>query len=78
MSNTTFVKPPLLLTHTGFTPAEICEVAKKISTHVAREVTTQSGRDLIAVKRKYEANKFQQVAVRFSDPTVENIMNEDE
>jgi cyclin B len=71
-------QPNILLKHTGFAQADICEVAEKICLHVPKEVTTQSGRELIAVKRKYEADKYNQVAIRFHDPEIEDISSDPE
>jgi G2/mitotic-specific cyclin-B, other len=50
--------PKILLEYTGFSKAEILEVANKIVDRVGEEIVTASARELVAVKRKYEDKKY--------------------
>jgi G2/mitotic-specific cyclin-B, other len=65
--------PKILLEYTGFTKAQVFEVAEKIVDRVGEEIVTASARELIAVKRKYEGRKFGAVA-GFNNPEFRDLL----
>lgn len=67
------MQPKNLLEYTGFEFAKILEVCDKVCKKVQNTQVTNSRRELIAVKRKYESNRYMLVASDFADPTVQDI-----
>jgi len=65
--------PAILLKYTGFTKAQIIEVAEKIVDCIGGEIITASSRELVAVKRKYSGKKLGVVAA-FRNPEISDLI----
>lgn len=66
-------KPSELLKYTGFSPHEITEVAMLVESKVGESDTTYSRRSLVAVKRKYESDRYDNVSSSFTLPMVHHL-----
>lgn len=66
-------KNELLLEYTGFEIPILLEIASIIAQRVAEEPVTASRRQLVAVKRKYDARRYGHVSTSFPEPKVEHI-----
>lgn len=67
--------PKVLLDYTGFDFAKILDVCDKICGKVQNTQVTNSRRELISVKRKYEATRYMYIAANFDEPSVEDILS---
>mmetsp|Transcript_9261 Transcript_9261/g.13132 ORF Transcript_9261/g.13132 Transcript_9261/m.13132 type:complete len:276 (+) Transcript_9261:775-1602(+) len=65
----------LLIEYTGFNENEITKCSKLIIKKLGEEPITNSRRQLVAAKRKYDNKKYQFVSTSFDLPTVKTIQS---
>jgi hypothetical protein len=66
-------KPKALLDFTGFEASKVLEAATKICVKVRAITVTVSRRELVAVKRKYDENRYVHVSSKFEEPDMQHI-----
>jgi hypothetical protein len=67
------LQPQILLDYTGFPVSAIKECAEHIVDKVDEEVITASGRELVAVKRKFDNTKYENISTEIRNPDYADI-----
>mmetsp|Transcript_5507 Transcript_5507/g.12000 ORF Transcript_5507/g.12000 Transcript_5507/m.12000 type:complete len:508 (+) Transcript_5507:484-2007(+) len=65
--------PKVLLEYTGFAKSELRQVSRIICTKVGEEPVTASRRQLVAVKRKFDHDRYKRVSTAFDLPDPSHI-----
>jgi hypothetical protein len=68
-----YFQPESIVAYSGYRREEIMEVAGYIASKVSEEITSYSRRELVSVKRKYEADQYDNAATSFVNPNVSHI-----
>jgi hypothetical protein len=61
------------MSYTGFPREKIIEVAQLMAFKVSEETTTYSRRELVSVKKKYQADRYTNASSAFTHPTVGHL-----
>jgi hypothetical protein len=69
-------QPSTLLEYTGYSTGRILAVARMMASKIREEVVTVSRRELMAVKRKYDEEKYDYISVDFDAPDVNDISSD--
>jgi len=67
--------PTILMEYTGFSESELTTCMERMAEKVAEEPITASRRQLNAVKKKYENNKYLEVSTNVELPNVKYVMD---
>jgi len=67
--------PLIILEYTGFSKEELYKCAVLIARKVGEEPVTASRRQLVAVKRKYDSSRYENVSSRLGLPTAEMLLD---
>ena len=73
LSRIHLLQPGALLDYTGFSHDDIIEVAGLLESKVRETNTTSARRRLVAVKRKYESDRYDNVSTTFTPPLARHI-----
>jgi hypothetical protein len=65
--------PESLVSYTGFSRKKIIEVSQLMAFKVSEETTTYSRRELVSVKKKYQADRYTNASSGFTHPTVGHL-----
>ena len=68
------LQPKELVEYTGFDVSKVVEVAEKVCVKVQNTQVTNSRRELIAVKRKFESSRYHCVACDFDEPDLQEVL----
>lgn len=70
-----YLQPTILMEYTGFSESELTTCMERMAEKVAEEPITASRRQLNAVKKKYENNKYLEVSTNVELPNVKYVMD---
>jgi len=68
-------QPQTLLDYSGFELEQVMKVAALVASKVKENQVTNSKRNLLAVRKKYELDKYSRVSEEFKAPDIGHLEN---